>query len=278
MRTARTGPWLVTAAAIIQLLMPAAVPAREPDFQNSIGMAFVLVPAGTFTMGSPVYEAFRNEGETPHRVTITRPFYLQTTEVTLGQWRKIMGKGFLGFISKHKGPDNLPVTRICRFDVRSFLEKLNTLNQGRYRLPTEAEWEYAARAGTTSTYPWGESIDCTRAMYGNMKGKFETCRDYAKSRGLPLDGPAPVKSYAPNPWGLYDMHGNVWEWCQDWFEPYSQNPVTDPQGPAEGDRRIRRGGSWFGPGYSCRSANRAFAHPASRLQTTGFRIVREVEP
>ena len=243
-----------------------------------MGMEFVLIPAGKMTMGSPVYEAFRNDGETQHQVTISQGFYLQTTEVTLGQWRKIMGKGFFGFFSKHKGPDDLPVTRVCQFDVASFLDKLNALNQGRYRLPTEAEWEYAARAGTTSAFNWGESIDCTQAMFGNMKGKFETCRGYAKSRGLPLDGPAPVKSYAPNSWGLYDMHGNVWEWCQDWFGPYPTGPVSDPKGPAQGDRRIRRGGGWFGPGYSCRSANRAFAHPASRLQTTGFRVLREIEP
>jgi len=278
MRIANTASYMAVASTLILLVLSNPAQAREPALDNSIGMAFVLIPAGTFTMGSPVYEAFRSPGETQHQVTISHGFYLQTTEVTLGQWRKVMGEGFFSLFSKHKGPDNLPVTRVCTFDVSSFLDKLNAMGQGRYRLPTESEWEYAARAGTTSAYSWGESIDCTRAMFANKKGKFEGCRDFAKSRALPLDGPSPVKSYAPNPWGLYDMNGNVWEWCQDWFGPYPQKPVTDPQGPTAGEHRVRRGGGWFGPGYSCRSANRAFAHPASRLQTTGFRVVREIEP
>jgi formylglycine-generating enzyme required for sulfatase activity len=157
-----------------------------------------------------------------------------------------------------------------------FIKHLNRLGQGTYRLPTEAEWEYAARAGTSAAYSWGDTIDCDKAMYGNNRLKNDECQFYIKSIRLQIDQPAPVKSYAPNPWGLYDMHGNVWEWCGDWFEEYAKTSVTDPAGPESGSMRIRRGGSWFKYGHFCRSANRSFGHPATRYRTTGFRLVREI--
>jgi formylglycine-generating enzyme required for sulfatase activity len=154
-----------------------------------------------------------------------------------------------------------------------FIKKLNAQKGGGYRLPTEAEWEYACRAGTPTAYSWGNRIDCSRAMYGNNSRKSGECLKYLKSREMAVDGSAPVKSYPPNAWGLYDMHGNVWEWCIHWHGDYPARAVTDPIGPDSGTRKIRRGGSWFGDAYSCRSANRNFGHPASRYRTTGFRLV-----
>jgi sulfatase modifying factor 1 len=253
---------------------PGTAIASDKIFQNSLGMEFALIPAGTFAMGSPVGETHRNKDEVQHQVTITKPFYIQTTEVTLGQWRALMGRRLFG---RRSGGDR-PVVKVSWYECMNFVEKLNALNEGTYRLPTEAEWEYACRAGNQQSFTWGNTNQCTRAMYGNNSIKSEECMPYIKSRGLPVDGPAPVKSYPPNAWGLYDMHGNVWEWCSDWYGAYPPRAVSDPKGPYSGTEKVRRGGSWFKDGWLCRSANRNFGHPASRYRTLGFRIVRESNP
>jgi sulfatase modifying factor 1 len=245
----------------------------EKLYTNTLGMTFVMIPPGSFIMGSPPEEPFRGNSEIRHQVTISKSFYMQTTEVTVKQWHAIMGRRMLVF---QEGMDNMPVTRVSWFDCMKFIRKLNRRGEGTYRLPTEAEWEYAARAGTTTAFSWGATIDCDKAMYGNNSQKDDECQLYIKSRKLQIDRPAPVKSYSPNPWGLYDMHGNVWEWCRDWYGKYGQAPAIDSTGPESGSMRIRRGGSWFKYGYSCRSANRSFGHPATRYQTTGFRLVREI--
>jgi sulfatase modifying factor 1 len=264
-------------AACIYFLFSALYPlpthSFEKAFTNSLGMEFVLIPAGTFVMGSPVDELNRGESEIQHKMTITKPFYIQTTEVTLKQWRAVMGKKFF---RRRKGPDSMPVDRVSWHDGIKFIKKLNQLNEGIYRLPIEAEWEYAARAGSTTAYSWGNDIDCNKAMYGNSM-KHDVCQLYIKSVKLELGRPAPVKSYQPNAWGLYDMHGNVWEWVMDRHGEYSSAPAVDSRGPDSGMMRIRRGGSWFKYDYSCRSANRSKGHPATRYRTTGFRVVREVE-
>jgi len=244
--------------------------ALEKMIHNSLGMDFVLIPAGTFVMGTPSYDLYRSKTEVQHEVTISSPFYMQSTEVTLKQWRAIMGKRLFG---KIKGSDNLPVTKVSWHDCMKFLKKLNALGQWSYRLPTEAEWEYACRAGSTTVYSWGDDIDCSKAMYSNNSIKSEQCVGYVKSRGLPVDRPAPVKSYNPNEWGIYDMHGNVWEWCWDWFGDYGTKHSVDPVGPESGTEKVRRGGSWFGHMHLCRSANRNYGHQASRYKTTGFRVV-----
>lgn len=249
---------------LFQILIPSRGFSLEKRFTNSIGMDFLLIPAGTFMMGSPAHEPHRHKSETQHKVRIRKPFYMQTTEVTLKQWRALMGKRFFGLF-KRRGKENKPVVKVSWFDAIKFIEKLNALNEGTYRLPAEAEWEYACRAGSSDSYSWGKEIECAKAMFANTSKKYGDCVPYVKSKGLPVDGPAPVKSYPSNAWGLYDMHGNVWEWCEDWF--------FDDSGEKKG--KIRRGGSWFGPGYSCRSANRAWANPASKFHTTGFRLVRE---
>jgi sulfatase modifying factor 1 len=234
----------------------------------------VLIPPGTFLMGSPKSEPGHQEREEQHQVTLTRPFYLQTTEVTLEQWRKVMGKRWLA--ARRPGGPNTPVTQVSWFQAEQYIYKLNHSGKATYRLPTEAEWEYAARAGSQTSYPWGEGIDCDRAMYANNSLKYDGCQKYYLSRGLPADGPAPVGSFLPNAWGIYDTAGNVWEWVSDWLGPYPQGPVTDPQGPVNGDWRVRRGGSWFGKPHYLRSANRNFANPASKYNTLGFRLVKEI--
>lgn len=181
-----------------------------------------------------------------------------------------MGERLFG---KIKGLDNVPAAKVSWYDCMEFLRELNALGQWSYRLPTEAEWEYACRAGSTAAYSWGDDIDCSMAMYSNNRIKSGQCTDFVKSKGLPVDSPAPVKTYNPNAWGLYDMHGNVWEWCWDWFGEYGTKHRVDPAGPESGTNRIRRGGSWFGDMHLCRSANRNYGHPASRYRTTGFRVV-----
>jgi len=265
---------LIFAALIFNSLSPLPVNALEKTITNSIGMEFVLIPGGTFKMGSPQDEPNRRRKEIEHQVTIRQSFYMQTTEMTVKQWRAIMGTRF--FLKK-KGTDDMPVVKVSWQDCIDFIKKLNALNEGVYRLPTEAEWEYACRAGTTSAYAWGKTIDCKDAMYGNNTLKMDVCENYVKSKGLPVDQPAPVKSYKPNAWGLYDMGGNVWEWCQDWYGRYGKDAVVDPRAPGSGSDRVRRGGSWYGKGAKCRCANRNLSNPANRYQTTGFRLVREAE-
>ena len=263
--------------ALLLLAAPATGALAESSadtFVNSLEMAFVRIPAGDFAMGSPVDEPNRDSSEVQHRVRISKPFFIQTTEVTLRQWRRIMGRKML---FGRKGSDMMPVAGVSWHDCREFIQRLNARGEGRYRLPTEAEWEYACRAETTSAYSWGDRIDCEKAMYANSPMKTNECVALHRNTGMPVNGPARVGSYAPNPWGLYDMHGNVWEWCGDWLADYGTTGVVDPAGPNRGDLRVKRGGSWFGWGPACRSANRAGAHPASRLDTTGFRLVLEGE-
>ena len=267
---------MVLVSALFSPLTPWAL---EKTVTNSLGMAFALIPAGTFTMGSPSNEPGRERDEVVHTAKISKPFYLQTSEVTVKQWQDIMGKPFFG---GKKGSPNMPVVRVSWQDCVKFIKKLNARNDGVYRLPTEAEWEYACRVGNTTAYGIGESIDCDLAMYANNTLKQSACVNTVKKKGLPPDQPAPVKSYGPNAFGLYDMNGNVWEWCEDWYHPYKPDVAVKPQSQGEtpsmetGTDKVRRGGSWYGTGSRCRCANRNYSHFANRYQTTGFRLVREV--
>jgi formylglycine-generating enzyme len=268
--------WRVGTVVALLLIGPfgtSPLQGAEKVFKNTSGMEFVLIPAGTYLMGSPPNEPHRDASERLHRVSLTRPFYLLVTEVTMGQWRTITGKRGMG---PEEAGENMPVSRVSWFDCVQFLEKLNALGEGFYRLPTEAEWEYACRGGVSDPFPWGREVDCRWAMFGNNSRREGPCVGFSGARGLKPDGPAPVRSYPPNGWGLFDMTGNVWEWCQDWYGDYPATAVQDPVGPDSGAGKIRRGGSWMGRGPACRSANRAYAHPGSRLTSTGFRVVREV--
>jgi formylglycine-generating enzyme required for sulfatase activity len=244
--------------SVLHLVAPAASaqPAPEKTFTNSIGMEFVLIPAGTFMMGS---EDGDSDERPVHQVTISRPFYLGKYEVTQGQWQAIMGKN----PSLFQGGPNYPVEQVWWTDVQAFLQRLNAKEGGeKYRLPTEAEWEYAARAGSTTAY-----------SFGNDAAQL---KDYAWFKDNSGAKTQPVGKLKPNAWGLYDMHGNVMEWVLDWYGPYPATPVTDPQGPPSGTHRMRRGGAWNNAAAICRSANR-YSAPGFRDDFLGFRVLRMVQ-
>ena len=257
----------------VLLFLPQPGTAHEKKITTAMGMSFVLVEPGTFLMGSPATERFRDADETRRSVTIKKAYYLQTTEVTLGQWRAVMGKRWL---SKRKGTDDMPVTQVSYYNCLKYIDKLNKMGMGVFRLPTDMEWEYACRAGTSTAYSWGDAIDCSKAMYGNNTKKDAECTFYLNTLKIDANGPAPVKTFAPNAWGLYDMHGNVWEWCADKYSPQSDSPERGFN-PMGSDSRIRRGGSWYKHARYLRSANRNYAHPGAKFSTTGFRLVREAD-
>jgi len=197
----------------------------ESTFRNSIGMEFMRIPAGTFQMGSNDPNAYNDE-KPVHTVRISKPFYLGKYEVTQGQWEAIMGKN----PSQFQGGPKLPVESVSWEDVQEFIRRLNA-EEGRksYRLPTEAEWEYAARAGTMTAY-----------SYGDDARQLEEYAWYQENSGKKTHS---VGQKQPNAWGLYDMHGNVGEWVQDWYGPYTTGAVEDPVGPSSGLFRVNRGGS-----------------------------------
>jgi formylglycine-generating enzyme required for sulfatase activity len=225
---------------------------------NSLGMKFVYIPPGTFMMGSPESEKGRLNDEFQHEVTLTKGFYMQTTEVTQGQWQVVMGNNPSYF--KDCG-DDCPVESVSWNDAQEFIEKLNQKEKGsQYRLPTEAEWEYACRAGTE-----------TRFYTGNSEADLDRAGWYSKNSG---EKTHPVGRKEPNGFGLYDMHGNVWEWCQDWYGGYLTGSVIDPKGTSSGPYRVLRGGSWFDDGRLVRSAARGWLAPTFRGDFYGLRLAR----
>jgi formylglycine-generating enzyme required for sulfatase activity len=247
---------------------------------NSLGMEFVYIEPGTFWIGSPSGESGRGSDERQHRVTLTEGFYIQTTEVTQGQWRSIMGNNPSKF--KNCG-DDCPVEMVSWKDVQGFIEKLNSKEETtRYRLPTEAEWEYSARAGNMTAFANGgilelkceynANLDAMGWYCGNSGVSYSGCYDTSNWGGQKCAGTHPVGQKKHNYWGLYDMHGNVWEWCQDWKGDYPSGPVTNPTGPSSGSDRVNRGGCWSGGAKFCRSANRDGDSPGYRGNNLGFRL------
>ena len=225
-------------------------------------------PAGTFTMGSPEREEGRGDDETQHRVTLTRGFWMGETEVTQGLWGEVMGKNPLVF----KSGDNYPMESVSWEDCQKFVQALNSRypQEGlRWALPTEAQWEYACRAGRGTAYSWGNALNGDKA---NCNGKYPC--------GTTVKGPykkktTPVGSYDPNAWGLYDMHGNVWEWCVDWYDSgyYAKTPRANPKGPISGADRVLRGGGFWNDPRGCRAAIRGGGHLGDRSRGRGFRPV-----
>ncbi len=242
--------------------------------RNAIGMDFIEVPAGEFTMGSedldeviieqPDGNAAMVRDETPaHRVVFAAPFFLGRTEVTQAQW--------LGVMDERRGPEShwsrqdwrqLPVAGVSWLDTQVFIDKLNAGDrQFRYRLPTEAEWEYAARAGTGGMRPWPVETLGEHAWYIRNSG----------------DEIQPVATRKANARGLHDLFGNVWEWTGDWYAPdyYASSPRVSPGGPADGSKKVRRGGSYHCGVHLVRSAYRAADTPDTRYSVIGFRLVAE---
>ena len=219
----------------------------------SISMDMIFCPPGTFTMGSPSSETGRGGDETEHSVTLSHGFYLGKHEVTQAQYETIMTGNPEGLnVKPSNWPNNndRPVEKVSWNDAQVFLSQLNSIEQtaGRlptgweYVLPTEAQWEYACRAGTTTAYSWGNDINSTRANY-NWDGGGTSGNDFKQTRD--------VGQYAANPWGFFDMQGNVWEWVSDWKANYLIGAQTDPEGPASGSLRVKRGGSWSDDGTPC---------------------------
>ncbi|HLC14623.1 MAG TPA: formylglycine-generating enzyme family protein, partial [Thermodesulfovibrionia bacterium] len=261
---------------------------------NFLDMTFIYIKPGTFKMGSPENEPGRDSDETLHEVELTKGFYMQTTEVTVGQWRQFAketgykteaetgdgcyiltgGKwekkeGFYWGKPGFEQADSHPVTCVSWNDVQKFIQWLNKKGEGSYSLPIEAQWEYAARAGTSTPFAFGECLSTDEENYdGNYP--LEGCK-----KGEYRQKTTPVGSLKANKWGLYDMHGNVWEWCEDWYgdDYYKKSPTSDPTGPSTGASRVLRGGSWLLDAGSCRSARRYGDASGYRRDGAGFRLV-----
>ncbi|MBR0239384.1 MAG: SUMF1/EgtB/PvdO family nonheme iron enzyme [Thermoguttaceae bacterium] len=244
---------------------------RKTVTVNGVEFAFRWCPRGTFMMGSPTSEEGRYDNETQHQVTLTKGFWMMKTEVTQKQWKAVMGSN-----PSHFQGDDLPVEQVSWNNCQEFCKKCAQLGFP-VQLPTEAQWEYACRAGTTGAYA----------------GNLDDMAWYSSNSGSKTH---PVGTKKPNAWGLYDMHGNVWEWCADWYDDYPSGSVTDlrklwtvnllryddylsgsvtdPTGPSSGDYRVVRGGSWFSDVGYCRSAKRYLIDPGSRSDDLGFRLVK----
>jgi formylglycine-generating enzyme required for sulfatase activity len=234
--------------------------------QNFLGMSFLYIPPGSFLMGSPEDEPERNDDELQHRVTLTKGFYMQTTLVTQRQWKAVMKDNPSCFKNER---NDYPVEGISWNDCQELIRTLNAADGSCvYRLPTEAEWEYACRAGAQSAFANGDISEAPCDA--------DSCLGHMAWYRANSDGRShQVATKAPNAWGLYDMHGNLCEWCQDRYGEYSAFPAIDPAGSNEGDLRVGRGGSWFSSAESCRSARR-FSWPSDfRNDFIGFRLVAE---
>jgi uncharacterized protein (TIGR02996 family) len=271
----------------VRQLLAAGVAPCVPAWTNSIGMKLVLIPAGKFLMGSPQDETDRSKDEQQHEVEITRPFYMGVCTVTQEQYEKVMGNNpsyFAstgGFKDRVQGMDTrrFPVENVSWEDAVEFCKRLAELPQekkaGRlYRLPTEAEWEYACRGGAVSSKPFcfGDSLSSGQA---NFNDKYPYG---GAGKGPYVQRTSEVALYRPNAFGLFDMHGNVWEWCGDWYGPYPRKSVKDPTGPATGKCCVVRGGSWNLSGGACRTASRHRNGPGNSYSDHGFRVVCVAAP
>ena len=221
---------------------------------NSVEHPFRWCPPGTFAMGSPISEPERRYNETQHQVTLTHGFWMLETEVTQEMWEGIVGNNPSAFRGIR-----LPVETVSWYDCQEYIHRLNGMGVAPagwwVSLPTEAQWEYACRAGTTTPFHSGDTTDRERANFGRNLG-----------------GTTAVDSYPANAWGLHGMHGNVWEWCLDWYGNYPLGSVTDPSGTSSGTNRVLRGGGWFHAAGDCRSAFRRDREPSVRNNAIGLRL------
>ena len=234
---------------------------RRSFILNGVEFTLCWCPAGSFSMGASYIEHECESDEVLHQVTLSKGFWMMETEVTQKQWNAVMRYN----PSYYRG-DNLPVEMVSWNDCQNFCNECSRLGVS-LQLPTEAQWEYACRAGTTTPFFWGDALNGDKA---NCSGAYP----YGTYKhGVSLSKTSPVKNYQPNSWGIYDMHGNVWEWCQDWYGPYQRWNVTDPVGSSSGYQKVCRGGSWRNKAVACRSANRNQNNSSYRQNNLGFRCV-----
>lgn len=247
---------------------------------NVYGMKLRFIPAGSFMMGSqksdvePIqreYDLGENafdEESPPYQVTISKSFYMGVYVVTQAQYEAVMGKN-----PGRYGGENNPVDDVSWYDAVEFCKRLSELTGESYRLPSEAEWEYACRAGITTVYYWGDSED---EMDKYAWYEKNACAEEWTAPHADKEGTQPVGQKESNAWGLHDMLGNAWEWCRDMKGKYPSGAATDPKGPQSGDFRVCRGGSWFSGSWDARSAYRNAADPEGSSGGHGFRVVRDV--
>jgi formylglycine-generating enzyme required for sulfatase activity len=289
MRPAQTGPSLASRG--LALLnqgrsKPAETASKTPSPTFKVGdtksvilpggveMLFCYIPAGEFWMGSPEREKGRSVDELLHRVVLTEPFWLGMYPVTQDQWGSVIDgteevDGGLEIFPSWSFGENRPVDNVSWFDCREFLGRINLqVKDKSFSLPTEAQWEYACRAGTTSPFSFGSRMTHRHGNFGDKRNRNNQLDFFSRNT-------SPVGSFQiPNAWGLYDLHGNVWEWCSDWYDEvyYQDGELFDPKGRAFGGFKVLRGGSWQDPASSCRSAKRHFCHPNSCDGSIGFRL------
>jgi formylglycine-generating enzyme required for sulfatase activity len=230
------------------------------------GVTLAWIPPGSFVMGSSASEPCRDPDEAPHHVTLTRGFWMSAHPITRRQWWKVMRS-----MPADEPADEHPIEGVSWEEANEFLDVL--VEQMEYefafRLPSEAEWEYACRAGTVTPYPHGFRLSSAQA-------NFDATRYDERLSAPPLErrqGTTPVGTFPPNAWGLYDVCGNVMEWCADWYGPYDLGEARDPAGPQQGQSRVLRGGGWWSPAHACRSARRSAALPEATALPAGFRVV-----
>jgi uncharacterized protein (TIGR02996 family) len=263
--------------ASVQALLAGGMKPLVPGFTNSIGIELALIPAGSFVMGAGRTDRDKEQDEQPaHPVQLTRSFFLGTTAVTQRQYRKLIGSNPAQFNSRRMGGVDHPVEQVSHVQALRFCQLLSARPEeqaaGRnYRLPTEAEWEYACRAGTTTRYHFGNT-----ATWRDARMDVKDEPDVPPTETVLHT--VPVGRYTPNAWGLYDMHGNVWEWCADRFRSYTKTPQVDPVGPPSAEFRVIRGGSWNSYPRWCRSCRRSNHHDDAEDNDIGFRIACDVVP
>jgi formylglycine-generating enzyme required for sulfatase activity len=272
---------------------------KKEAITNSLGMRLIRVGQGSFMMGSTPDEPGRSNDEVRHRVKLTRPFFMQHTEVTVGQFKQfVLSTGYRTDAEKGNGcwitgdgkgwhqmpetswkkpgsmmiEDDLPAICVTWNDAMEFARWLSKKERKTYRLPTEAEWEYASRAGTSTPFSTGRCLSTDEANYAKTGDPYEKCITVFRiKRGRPIT----VGQSAPNPWQLHDIHGNVSEWCSDWYGPFPSGKATNPEGPQSGSERVMRGGHWQSDAAGCRSAKRRRFPPNFSSDVVGFRLVME---
>ena len=258
----------VTAAVVFIFVTGSRLLAPGPPgfyIEPTTGMVLTAIQPGSFVMGSPESEPGRQADEVPHRVTISRHFYIGRYEVTQSEWQKVMGSN----PSRFANCARCPVEQVTFYDVASFLARVTAQSTSmRFRLPTEAEWEYACRAGSTTAYAVGDTLtDSAANINAHPEVAWSPEGDSRRTRH--------VGGHQPNRWSLFDMHGNVWEWTNDFAGPYDPSADVDPRGPGSGGARIIRGGSWYFDAASARCAQRYTHAPQDRGFSLGFRVVGE---